>query len=153
MTELADNLAADFARRIAERDHPPPPPPLSQEPAAVRARLEAWLLATHGVRNVRGRLRLGRMLLALMRHSERTTAQLGEAAQVPDRAAARFAVRLSELGLTNWEYRGLYRYHRLSRPTEDALLLVVQGPPTTLGAGGGPPASDTSAMHSTPPAP
>ena len=127
--QTPESIPTAFARRIAERDNPPPPPPLSQEPAAVQARIEAWLLATHQVRNKRGRLRQGLMLLALMRHPERHTAQLAEAAGLPNRAAARVAVRLGEFGLLAWENRGLYRYWRLTRAAEDALLLVVAGPP------------------------
>ena len=38
------------------------------------------------------------------------------------------AVRLGELEISTWEYRGLYRCWRLSRAAEDALLLVVAGP-------------------------
>ena len=126
---MSESLPTAFARRIAERDNPPPPPPLSQEPAAVQARIEAWLLATHHVRNKRGRLRQGLMLLALMQYPERHTAQLAEAAGLPARAAARVAVRLGELGLITPENRGLYRYWRLTHAAEDALLLVVVGPP------------------------
>ena len=128
MPEPATTLAADFARRLAERDNPPPAPPLSQEPAAIQARLEAWLKNQQGVRDSRSQFRLSQMLLALMQHPERTTAQLAVAAGLPERAAARQAVHLNTLGLTTWEYRSLYRYHRLTRATEDALLLVVAGP-------------------------
>ncbi len=124
----AADLAAQFARRVAERDNPPPPEPLSQEPAAVQARLEGWLQTNYGVRDPRGRLRLGRMLLALMQHPERTTGELGEAAGLPARAAARTAVRLGTLGIAASEYRSYYRYWRLTRPAEDALLAVVAGP-------------------------
>ena len=95
----------------------------------MQARIEAWLLATHRVRNKRGRLRQGRMLLALMQYPERHTAQLAEAAGLPNRAAARVAVRLGEFGLLTWGNRGLYRYWRLTHAAEDALLLVVAGPP------------------------
>ena len=129
MPKFPENLPAAFAHRIAERDNPPPPPPLSQEPAAVQARIEDWLLKTYKVRDKRGRLRQGLMLLALMQHPERTTAQLAEAAGLPARAAARVAMRLGEFDLTTWEHRGLYRYWRLTRAAEDALLLVVVGPP------------------------
>jgi hypothetical protein len=38
-------------------------------------------------------------------------------------------VRLGELKITTREYRSLYRYRRLPRAAEDALLLVVLGPP------------------------
>ena len=131
LMEISESIPAAFARRIAERDNPPPPPPLSQEPAAVQARIEAWLLATHQVRNKRGRLRQGLMLLALMQHPERHTAQLAEAAGLPNRAAARVAVRLGEFGLITWQNRSLYRYWRLTRAAEDALLLVVAGPAET----------------------
>jgi len=130
MSEAASTFAADYARRLAERDNPPPPPPLSQEPAAIQARIEAWLQTQHGVRDVRNRRHLGHMLLALMQHPERTTAQLATATGQPERGAARQAVRLRRLGLTTWEYRSLYRFHRLTRAAEDALLLVVTGPPT-----------------------
>jgi hypothetical protein len=125
----SENLAAAFARRVAERDTPPPPPPLSMEPAAVQDRINAWLLTTYKMRDPRGRSRLTRMLLALMQAPECTTGQLAEAAGLKDRNAARFAVRLGELGITTWEYRSLYRYWRLTRAAEDALLLVVAGPP------------------------
>ena len=125
---MPENLTTAFARRVFERDNPPPPLPLSQEPAAVQARIEAWLLAQHGMRDRRGRLRQGLMLLALMQHPERTTAELAAAAGLPARAANRVAVRLGALGLTTWEYRSLYRYWHLTRATEDALLLVVRGP-------------------------
>ena len=126
---MPENLTAAFARRVAERDNPPPPAPLSQEPAAVLARIEAWLLARYQVRDKRGRLRLGRMLLALMQHPERTTGELAEAAGLPARATARVAVRLGNLEITTWEYRSYYRYWRLTPTAEDALLLVVLGPP------------------------
>ena len=130
---MPDTLPAAFARRVAERDNPPPPPPLSQEPAAVQARIENWLLSTYKVRDKRGRLRQSLMLLALMQHPERTTAELAAAAGLPVRAAARVAVRLCEFGLLTWEYRSLWRYWRLSRTAEDGLLVVVVGP-----AGGAP---------------
>lgn len=131
---MLDTLPTAFARRVAERDNPPPPPPLSQEAAAVQARIENWLLSTHKVRDKRGRLRQGLMLLALMQHPERTTAELAEAAGLPARAAARVAVRLGEFDVTTWEHRSLYRYWRLTRAAEDALLLVVMGPPAPLPA-------------------
>ena len=124
----ADDLAARFARRMAERDNPPPPPPLSQEPAAVQARIEAWLQAAHAVGDPRGRLRLGRMLRGLMRHPELVTAQLAELAGLTGRAGGRTVARLGTLGLADAQYRGLYRYWRLTRAAEDALLLVVAGP-------------------------
>ncbi|GAB3868024.1 hypothetical protein GCM10028824_11780 [Hymenobacter segetis] len=127
--KMPDSLPAAFARRVFERDNPPPPPPLSQEPAAVQARIEEWLLQRHQVRNKRGRLRQSLMLLALMQHPERHTMQLAEAAGLPIRAAARVAVRLGEFGLATPEERGLYRYWRLTPAAEDALLLVVVGPP------------------------
>ncbi len=128
MPDNPENLAEAFARRVATRDTPPPPPPLSQEPAAVQARIGQWLHTAHGVRDPRGQLRATRMLLALMQHPERTTAELAAAAGLPVRSAARAAVRLNALGLTTWEYRSLYRYHRLSRAAEDALVAVVAGP-------------------------
>jgi hypothetical protein len=127
---MPETLPAAFARRVAERDNPPPPPPLSQEPAAVQARLENWLLKTYKVRDKRGRLRQSLMLLALMQHPERTTAELAEASGLPARAAARVAVRLGEFDLLTWEYRSLWRYWHLTRAAEDALLLVVVGLPT-----------------------
>ncbi|MBO2009026.1 hypothetical protein [Hymenobacter negativus] len=129
MSDLPDSLPTAFARRLAERDNPPPPPPLSMEPAAVQARIEAWLRTTGHLRDTRSLLRMGRMVRALMQHPERTTAQLAEAAGLPARAAARVAVRLNGFAITTWEYRGLYRFHRLTRAAEDALLLVVMGPP------------------------
>jgi hypothetical protein len=130
MASIPSDLAAAFAQRVAERDNPPPTV-VSQEPAAIQARLEQWLLTVHGVRNVRARRRQTQALLALMQHPELETLALGRASGPPtlaDRSAARLAVQLHSLGLTAWEYRGLYRYHRLTRAAEDALLLVVQGP-------------------------
>ena len=128
MPDPSETLPAAFARRVAERDNPPPPPPLSMEPAAVQARIEAWLRTTYHLRDVRSYRRMGRMVAALMQHPERTTAALAEAAGLPARAAARVAVRLGEFDVTTWEYRSLYRYWRLTRAAEDALLLVVVGP-------------------------
>ncbi|WP_046244732.1 helix-turn-helix domain-containing protein [Hymenobacter terrenus] len=128
MSDTPDNLATAFARRIAERDNPPPPPPLSPEPAAVQARIEAWLGRTYPLRDARSRLRMGRMLLALVQHPEQTTSELGAAAGLPNRAAARVIARLSELGLTTWEHRSYWRYWRLTPTAEDALLAVVVGP-------------------------
>lgn len=122
-----DSLAARFARRVAARDNPPPVV-LSHEPAAVEARVRAWLAATHRVRDARGQLRLARMLLALMEAPERNTTQLAEAAGLGAGMAARAAVRLYRQGLTDCYYRGRVRYHRLLPATEDALLRVVAGP-------------------------
>lgn len=134
MPKLPEDLPTAFAHRIAARDNPPPPPPLSPEPVAVAARVDAWLRSTYHLRDARSVLRMGRMLRALMQYPERTTGELAEAAGLPAQAAARVAVRLGGLGLTTWESRGLYRYWRLARATEDALLGVVVGPPTPLGA-------------------
>ena len=131
MPNLPGDLATAFARRIAERDNPPPPPPPSQEPAAVLARVEAWVTARPGGTNSRGQRRQARALLALMQHPELETGDLGRRSREPAlgaRAAARLAVRLCERGLTELEYRGRYRFSRLTRATEDALLAVVLGP-------------------------
>lgn len=127
MTVPLDSLAARFAQRVAERDNPPPVV-LSQELGAVESRIRAWLRATHLVRDSRGQLRLARMLLALMEAPECDTGQLGQAAGLGTRMAARAAGRLHELGLTDCYYQGRSRYHRLRPATEDALLLVVAGP-------------------------
>ncbi|AWM31574.1 hypothetical protein [Hymenobacter nivis] len=132
MFDTAETLATAFARRVAERDNPPPAPPFSQEPAAVQARLAAWLRTAHAVRDPRGQRCLGQMLRALMQHPERTTAELAAAGGIGARAAARVAERLATLGLTACEYRGRYRYHCLTRAAEDALLRVVAGPPGAL---------------------
>lgn len=132
MPDVSENMAAALTRRVAERDNPPPALPLSQEPAAVLARIGAWLRAAHGVRDPRGQRCLGQMLGALMQRPERTTAELAAAGGIGERAAARVAERLAGLGLTTWEYRGRPRYHRLTRAAEDALLPVVAGPPTAL---------------------
>ena len=131
-----DTLAVRLARRILERDNPPPPPPLSQEPLAVLARLEAWLLADYEQRDSRSRPRQARMLLALLEAPECSTAELAAAAGQPQRAAARTLERLADLGLLDSAYRGVVRYHRLSRAAEDALLLVVAGPPAPAAAPG-----------------
>ena len=128
MSDQPDNLPEAFARRLAERDNPPPPPPLSPEPAAMQARVEAWLRTTYPLRDARSALRMGRMLLALMRHPERSTAELADAAGLTARGAARVAVRLGELAVTSSAYRSRTRYWHLTRAAEDALLRVVAGP-------------------------
>jgi hypothetical protein len=112
--------------RYLERDAPPPPP--SQEPEAVLDRIQAWLLPPGGARDTRTHRRLARMLVALMEHPERSTAQLQVAAGLGWRAGTRMALALFERGLTHRERRGRYFYHRLTRTAEDALLLVVAGP-------------------------
>jgi hypothetical protein len=127
MSDLPADFVTAFARRVAERDQPRP---LSQEPAAVQARLDAWLLQTHGIRNGRSRLRYTLALLALMLHENLHTSALGLAAGLratAGRSSARLAGRLRQRGFTTWESRGQYRYHRLTRPTEDALLLLAAG--------------------------
>ena len=142
MLNLPDDLASTFARRIAERDNPPPPPPLSQEPAAVLARVEAWVAQQPGDAHHRGTHRQARALLALMQHPELETGDLGRLSREPPlgpRAAARLVVRLGERGFTEAEYHGLYRFSRLTRATEDALLAVVLGPGAAT-----PPESGTS---------
>ena len=120
-------LAERFTQRLVERDAPPPPP--SQEPEAVLARIQAWLLPPEGVRDARTHHRLARMLVALMEHPERSTQQLQLAAGLEWRAGSRMATELFARGLTQRERRGRYFYHRLTRTAEDALLLVVAGPP------------------------
>lgn len=122
----ADSLAARFAQRLLERDAPPPPP--SQEPEAVLDRIQAWLLPPGGARDTRTHRRQARMLVALMQHPERSTEQLQLAAGLGWRAGTRMALALFERGLTHRERRGHYFYHRLTRATEDALLVVVAGP-------------------------
>ena len=128
MSEPTEPLTNAFARRLAERDNPPPPPPLDPDPAAVQARIEAWLRRTYHLRDGRSVLRMGRMLLALVQHPTHTTAELATAAGLPIRAGARVAVHLTELGLTTWAPRSIWRDYRLTPATEDALLLVVVGP-------------------------
>ena len=125
---VADTLAARFAQRLIERDAPPPPP--SQEPAAVLARIQAWLLPPQGVRDARTHHRMARMLVALMEHPELDTTQLQIAAGLEWRAGSRMAQELFTRGLTLRERRGRFFYHRLTRTAEDALLLVVAGPGT-----------------------
>jgi hypothetical protein len=49
----------------------------------VQARIETWLRTTYHLCDGRSSLRMGRMLQALMQHSERSTAQLAEAAGLP----------------------------------------------------------------------
>ena len=135
MPEPTDSITTAFARRLAERDNPPPPPPLDPDPTAVQARIEAWLRTAYHLRDARSALRMGRMLLALVQHPTRTTAELATAAGLPIRAAARVAVRLGELGLIAWVPRSIWRDHRLTPATEDALLVVVVGPaPAALAA-------------------
>ncbi len=120
-----DTLAARFAQRLVARDAPPPPP--SQEPAAVLARVQAWLTPPEGVRDARTLVRLARMLVALMEHAELDTYQLQAAAGLSWRAGTRMSVELLARGLTVRERRGRFFYHRLTRAAEDALLVVVAG--------------------------
>ncbi len=132
MPDLLADFADTFAHRVAERDNPPPVV-ISQEPAAIQARLEQWLHTTYAVRNASGRRRQALALLALMQSPELETIALGQASGPPavsDRQAGRLAAQLLALGLTIADYRGLYRYHRLSRAAEDELLAVVRGAAT-----------------------
>lgn len=123
------DLATQFAQRLAARDNPPPPPRPSQEPAAIAARVQAWLRTAQRVRHPNSQQHLALMLLALMQSPELTTQQLAEAAGQAERGtAARNVVALNSRGLLDSHYRGRVRYHRLSRAAEDALLLVVAGP-------------------------
>lgn len=124
---MPESLTDIFARRLAERDNPPPPPPPSQEPAAVQARVRTWLRDAHDVRDRRTRQRQSLMLLALVQQPECATAALAEAAGLGMRGAGRVVGQLHAQGLAEWEERGVYRYHRLTRAAEDALLLVVAG--------------------------
>jgi hypothetical protein len=121
-----DTLGTRFAQRLIERDAPPPPP--SQEPAAVLARIQTWLLPPQGVRDDRTHHRMARMLVALMEHSELSTEQLQAVAGLEWRAGSRMALELFTRGLTLRERRGRFFYHRLTRGAEDALLVVVAGP-------------------------
>ena len=121
-----DTLATRFAQRLVARDAPPPPP--SQEPAAILARVQAWLTPPEGVRDARTLVRLARMLVALMEQPELDTYQLQAAAGLSWRAGTRMSVALLDRGLTVRERRGRFFYHRLTRAAEDALLLVVAGP-------------------------
>jgi hypothetical protein len=120
-----DSLAARFTQRLIERDAPPPPP--SQEPAAVLARVDAWLLTAHRVPGWRLRRRLARIVVGLMETPEFDTSALTAAAGVGWRAASRMGLQLLTLGIIVREQRGRHFYHRLSRAAEDALLLVVTG--------------------------
>jgi hypothetical protein len=122
----AHTLGARFAQRLLERDAPPPPP--SQEPDAVLARSQQWLIPAEGVRDARTHQRMARMLVALMDHPELSTEQLQTAAGLEWRAGSRMALELHQRGLTLRERRGRYFYHRLTRAAEDALLVVVAGP-------------------------
>ena len=120
-------LAADFVARVTRRDFVDPPLPPSQTPEAIAARVNAWLLARHRLRDQRTRHALGAMLLVLMRQSEASTAALQAAADLGPRSGARSTLRLAALGLTEWFYRARTRCHRLTRAGEDALLPVVTG--------------------------
>jgi hypothetical protein len=119
----ADSLAARFAQRLTERDAPP-----SQEPAAILARIQAWLIPPQGVRDARTQGRMAHMLVALMEDPELSTEQLQAAAGLGWRAGSRMAQELFARGLTLRERRGRFFYHRLTRAAEDALLLLVAGP-------------------------
>lgn len=126
---LPDELAATFARRVAERDVVRPPAPPSQTPAAIEGRLQHWLQTTHGVRDSRSRSRLAQLLLLLLAQPEASTAALQQASGLGPRMAAIALLRLAGWGLVAWEQRRHTRYHRLSRAGEDALLAVVTGEP------------------------
>ena len=120
-------LAADFASRVARRDIADPPPPPGQTPEAVAARVDAWLLARHRVRDQRARHALAAMLLLLVRQPDASTGALQAAAGLGPRSGARSTLRLGALGLTEWFYRARTRCHRLTRAGEDMLLPVVTG--------------------------
>lgn len=123
----SETVADRLALRVATRDAPPPP--LSHEPAAVLARVAAYLETGLGQRSPRARQRLARMLLLLIDHPEVTSAQLQAAAGLGARATSRMAHRLLQTHFIDRERRGPLYYHRLTRQGEDALLLVVAGPP------------------------
>ena len=128
-----DTLAARFTRRIEARDAPPPP--LSQEPAAVLARIQAWLKTVPGTGGEKARLHLARALVGLMEYPELGTGELAAAAGLEWRSASRIGLGLAGQGLAGQGLgerlrRGRHFFHRLNRATEDALLLVVAGPPT-----------------------
>ena len=124
---LPQGLAADFATRVARRDIADPPAPPSQTPEAIAARVDAWLLARHRLRDQRTRHALTAMLLVLVRQPDASTGALQAAAGLGPRSGARSTLRLGALGLTEWFYRARTRCHRLSRAGEDALLPVVTG--------------------------
>lgn len=132
---MADTLAERLARRIELRDNPPPPPPLSQEPAAVHARIAAWLRATHGHRDQRTSAVQAHFLLHLSEQPTLTTQELLKLLGQGERATARMAHTLGDYGLATYTARAGKRYHRLTRAAEDALLLLVLGPPRPAAAG------------------
>ena len=124
-TTLSERLAA----RIERRDNPPPPPPLSQDPDAVYGRIAGWLRDTHGHRDGRTSAVQARFLLQLLDHPELTTQQLLKPLGQGERATARMAHTLGDYGLVAYTARAGKRYWRLTPAAEDALLLVVAGPP------------------------
>ena len=121
-----DTLAARFTRRLEARDAPPPP--LSQEPAAVVARIQAWLKTVPGTGGEKARGHLARALVGLMEYPELGTGELAAAAGLEWRSASRIGLGLAGQGLGERVRRGRHFFHRLNRATEDALLLVVAGP-------------------------
>ena len=128
LPDAVGTLAEQFARRVAARHAPPPP--LSQEPAAVLARLAAWTQTALGIRSTHSRQRLAQMLVLLMQYPEVPLPHLQAAAGLGERATSRLAHRLRAAQLVTRTQRGPSHYYRLTQAAEDALLLVVAGPPT-----------------------
>ena len=124
-----DSIAAQFAQRVALRDNPPPPPPLRHDPPAVQARVANWLRILHPQRDRRTAESQARFLLALMAHPRLTVRELMPLLKLAERPVARLGMALQGYGLVYFLGYGGKRHWYLSSTGEDALLLVVAGPP------------------------
>jgi hypothetical protein len=95
----------------------------------VLARVAQWLRKEHAQRDRRTAEGQARVLLSLMDHPALCIVELLPLVGLEERATARIALTLQGYGLTAYTPRAGKRYWRLTRAAEDALLLVVTGPP------------------------
>ncbi|WP_400193591.1 hypothetical protein [Hymenobacter sp. B81] len=126
----AEQLLAQFAARIAQRDAPPPPPaPDRFEPPQVRARIGRALAARLGDLDPRRLRSLAALCWGLMHGPRFTTAQLAAAAGLHVRTVLADMGWLQELGLAQMQPQSRTQAYWLTRYGEDWLLAVVQETP------------------------